>query len=430
MRRLCPVSIWIFLVFFAVSNLSVELSAQSTVKGSMHGSYKSFSRGLYDAYYQGDLYGLSDNKLRLDTALHMGQSLSLNLNYILTPLIGSSNELSQTPANGLAGGESGYRIYEPDRRLYPLHDADVENAALFHNIDRANAALYLPFGDLYIGRQAISWGSARVLNPTDIIAPYSFNSFDTEDKPGVDALRLRVPIGMMNEADIAYVAGEDFDAAESAFFIRSKLYLAQTDVSLLAMDFKENLLTGIDLSRSIGGAGAWLETASVIPEVFSTEGPDTKGRYLRLSAGADYNFSSHFYGYTEYHYNGVGESEAAAYPTQSDILSAPDTHTAYSEGSVYLLGRHYLSLGGTYTPMPLLPVSGLAMLNLVDLSFSVSLSFEYNFKEGVYVVGGLSLGVGDAPETEGSATGIRITEYNSEFGAAPALFYSGVKIYF
>jgi hypothetical protein len=402
--------------------------AASALDGSLHGSYKSYLSGLSNLYLpaanENRLYGRAWNSLRLDSGINLGRSISLNLSYLLTPEASSADLLGSLQATGDSG--SGYRAFDLPDRLYPLEDGKLENLGLYQNLDRARLAAYLPLGDLYLGRQAISWGSARVINPTDIIAPYSFSRIDTEEKPGVDALRLRIPFGMMNEFDLGFVAGEELELTESALFARTKLYLLQTDISLLVMDFQENLLAGLDLTRSIGGAGSWAEAAWVLPGTFSGSGAQPDAAYLTVSAGLDYNFTGTLYGYAEYHYNGAGAAQATDYPTPAEISLAPADYPAYTEGSVELLGRHYLSAGGTYQITPLLPLSLMAMVNLQDPSANISLSAEYNVTEGVYLTGGCYLGVGRKPETAMGS----ISEYRSEFGASPMLFYSGMKVYF
>jgi hypothetical protein len=412
-------------VLLALALLLAAAGSAGALDASVHGSYKSYLTGLYDISYQENLYGMAGNTLRLDTDLHFGRSLSLALSYGLTPEV-STDTLLNSPALSLGGGEIGYRAFELPRRLYPEKDGELENLGVYQNLDRAHAALYLPFGDLFVGRQAISWGSARVVGPTDVIAPYSFSRIDTEEKPGVDAVRLRLPVGMMNEIDLGYVAGEDFEWEKSAAYARGKFYLLQTDISLLAMDFKENLLAGFDMTRSLGGAGSWVEAAWVLPDTFASGGADTAQQYLTASGGLDYTFTGKLYGYAEYHYNGAGTDDAADYPTAADLAAAPEDYPAYTEGSVYLLGRHYLNVGGTYQLTPLLPVSALAIVNLRDPSANVSLSAEYNFTEGVYLTGGFYLGFGEEPQTAGGM----VSEYASEFGASPGVLYTGVKCYF
>ncbi len=404
---------------------SAAAGSAGALNTSLHGSYKSYITGLHDASYQDALYGKAAGPLRLDGGINLSRSLSLNISYILTPQV-STGELLGSGGSVLGSERAVYRAFELPDRLYPVKDGELQNMGLYQELDRAFAAVYLPFGDLYAGRQAISWGSAHVINPTDIIAPYSFTAVDTEHKPGVDALRLRLPLGMMNEVDLGFAAGDELAVAESSFFARTKLYLLRTDISLLVMDVRENLMAGLDVSRSIGGTGSWLEAAWFLPDTFSAGGPDASQQYLAASAGLDYNFSGKLYGYAEYHYNGAGAAEAADYPTRTDFALTPDDYPAYTEGGVELLGRHYASLGGTYQLTPLLPVSALAMINLQDPSAYLSVNAEYNFTEGVYLTGGCSVGLGEAPNT---ASG-RISSYRSEFGAAPLLLYSGIKVYF
>ncbi len=394
----------------------LPLTAAAALDGSLHGTMKTFFLGMYDPLQQDDVYGISDTTLRLQARLYPTDTLLIESAYSLSPQV-----LSPTLQSGgfdetflsVGVGSGAYRAFDFEDRLFPLAADDVQNLAVYHNLDRFYASMYLPFGDVYVGRQAISWGSAHVINPTDIIAPFSFSSLNTEEKRGVDAVRLRMPIGAMSEIDLGYVAGKEFKVNQSAVFARMRFYLAETDISFLSMDFKENLLIGFDASRSLGGAGSWIEVAYGLPGAFSGDGPATDQQYVNLSAGMDYNFGPKFYGYGEYHYNSAGKSDTGEY---AEIEQQPGEHIAYTEGSVYLRGRHYGALGGTYQLTPLMPVSGMVLLNLNDLSANLSLNFDYNFTENVYISGGCYLGLGETPE--------------SEFGAFPELYYISVKLYF
>jgi hypothetical protein len=263
--------------------------------------------------------------------------------------------------------------------------------------------------DLHIGRQAIAFGSAHVINPTDIIAPYTYNTIAKEERVGVDAIRLKAPTGQLGEFDIGYVFGEDFEYEESAAFISLRSYLLMTDATLMAMMFRENYLLGLDLARSIGGAGAWLETAYV----FSEEGSDED--YLRLSVGSDYSFTDKLYAYIEYHYNGAGESEPYNY---FDNLG----ETAYTDGAVYLLAKHYIAPGLTYQITPLLIFSGQALININDGSYLVFPIFEYSFADDIYSEIGAYIGVGDESSNPFFP--------QSEFGLYPDRYFASLNFYF
>lgn len=386
--------------------------------GSLGGSYKSYFTGIYDAAFDGKSAGAAASLLRLNGSLYPADWLSLEAAYLLSPEIGGDT-VEQTLGASSPGLGAEYRVIDPRRRLLPGSADNVENAALYHEIDRAMATLRFSFADLSVGRQAIAWGTARVVNPTDIIVPYRFTALDTEYRKGVDAVRFRAPLGSFSELDLGAVFGEDFQFERSAFFARGRLYVLQTDVSVLSMVFRENLLWGLSLSRAIGENGAWLEAAYVLPDAVDPPDDLYANDYVSLSVGVDRNIVADLYAYLEYHFNSAGEADP------DDYLEAGGT-PAYTEGNLYLLGRHYVGVGGTYNVSPLLPASALVLVNLNDLSVELSLSAEYNFKENVYVGGGVFLGLGPEPETLG---GVPI-RYRSEFGAYPQVIYTEVKLYF
>ena len=386
---------------------------------SAGGSYKSFLNWIYDPGWEGDSFGVSTGILRFKASIYPNEWSAVDLAYQLYPEI--RPESLEQDSTFFSGGAGEYRVIDLRRRLLPWSSAKVNNISLSQELDRAAVSLHLPFADLSVGRQAVAWGSARIVNPTDVIVPVRFSALESEYRKGVDAVRLRVPFGGMNELDAGYVFGEQLRFDRSAAFGRLKLYLLETDISVLTMLFREDLMIGLDLARALGEAGAWVEAAYVIPDILSLEAAQDAwaGDYLRLSAGLDYTFANGFYTYLEYHLNSAGESDAADY---LQLAAEP----AYSDGGAYLLGRHYLGLGGTYPLTPLLPASALALVNLNDLSLVITLCLEYNIKENVYVEAGCVLGLGENPVLAGGVP----VEYRTEFGVYPNTIYTALKLYF
>ena len=364
-----------------------------------------------------------DNKLRLDLRVRASKSLSFDLAYDISPRIQDARlfEASVFPAGQALGG---YRWADLRDRIYPGPDKSPRNVAVTQNLDRLMVTLKTGFADIIVGRQPIAWGSARVINPTDILAPFAFDELDKEDRTGVDAVRIRVPLGSLDELDMGIVAGDRFEARTSAVYVRGKAHVLKTDVSALAMDFRRHLLLGLDLSRSIGGAGTWLEAAYVVPDAF-LEVATGERDYFRASAGADYSFSPKFYGFAEYHFSTAGAAHPGAY------LSLPET-TPYRDGAVYLLGRHYLSLGSTWQITPLLPFTGLIIANLGDLSFVLAPSIDYNVSRNVDLAAGVYVGLGRRPETTGipASPVVQPDSLHSEFGSYPDLVYVSFRVYF
>ncbi len=312
-----------------------------------------------------------------------------------------------------------YRITDFKDTLYTTRDGIL---SFPHSFDRLNVTFTLPFMDIFVGRQAISFGAAKFLNPTDVFSPLSFQDINREEKVGVDAVRVKFPIGDMNELDAGYVFGSDGRFSKSAAFVRGKFALWETDFTLMLVEYQYNLLAGLSLERAIGGAGVWLEAAYTADGVL--EGRKSKDDNFRLSAGADYNFAdANLVLFGEYHYSMVGE----LYP--SKYLTNAATKTAYSDSGVYLLGGHYLAVGFTWEIVPLLNGSFQTLVNLTDGSLLLSPRLEYSVADDLFWDVGASIGAGTTAR-QGDFMGFAYPIPRSEFGLYPYTVYTAMRLYF
>ena len=379
------------------------------------GYYKNFSTAFNSPLPDASMMGVVVNRLRFNLSYAPSDSLSFAFAYDFTPRVQDPLLFSQSPfAIGIAS--SRYRVADFESLLYPSEDELVSSVGIYHNLDRASVQFSTDFADFSIGRDAIAWGSARIVNPTDIIAPYTYDQLDTEDRVGVDALRMRVPVGGLGEIDTGYILGSDFDFDKSAIFLRTQLNAVQTDFSMLLLEFQKDLLVGLDVARGIGGAGFWLETAYVFTEPFDDE-LNTSDNYLRASIGLDYSFGGETYTFIEYHFNGAGATAPENFLTN---LEKP----AYTRGGVYLLGTHYLAPGFTRQLTPLINLSGQVLLNLSDLSTWFAPQIAYNVAEDIHLSVGGFVSIGKRPKNGDS------TEFQSEFGSYPNLVFSSFRLYF
>ncbi|MBI5675949.1 MAG: hypothetical protein HZC48_09030 [Nitrospirae bacterium] len=391
-------SAFIVLLLFIVNPLQAE---ESRIKAG--GYIKNFLI-LTDTQDDASAEALSRLRLRLDIAA--SESSSIEFAYELLPRLRESRAaLKEAIAETVS---LPYRAFDLDEMIYPEDENSGSSFLLAQNLDRLFLTLKTPAYDLYIGRQPVAFGSAHVINPTDIIAPFTYNTIAKEELMGVDALRIKRPLSDMGELDMGLVFGDDFKPKESAAFFRLKTYKLKTDITFMAMLLRDNFLAGIDIARSIGDAGAWLEAAQVFANAADDYRPNEN--YFRLSIGSDYSFTEKSYAYIEYHYNGAGEGK------ESYGLSSNET--AYKKGAVYLLGRHYLAPGFTYEIMPLLRFSGNALINLSDGSLLLSPFFEYSVMQDIYANLGAFIGIGDVSSPE------------SEFGLYHDVYYSALNIYF
>lgn len=365
--------------------------------------------------------GAVNNRLRLKIALHPTKWLSFHFAYDISPRIQDPDLFED---NVLFSGfrPLEYRFDDFRDMLYPEPDEPISSFGIFHNLDRCFITINTPMADIFLGRQAIAWGSARVINPTDVIAPFAFNELDKEERRGVDAVRVRIPLGMMDELDLGFVAGEDFDSDKNSFFLRGKFYTFKTDVSLLFIGFRKHLLLGLDFTRAIGGAGFWFEGAYIIPDFFRETNPSNEKDYFRVSAGLDYNLSSRTYGFIEYHYNSPGAGQPEQYLGLFD--SSP-----YQDGSVYFMGEHYLNVGAVSQVSPLVALTAMSIVNFSDWSFILSPVIEYNIAENIYLSAGAYIGIGKNPELILGPL-VPLPHMRSEFGTYPDTLFTSFRVYF
>jgi hypothetical protein len=324
-------------------------------------------------------------------------ALAWQIHYELSPSV--SSRVANTGSAGLGNRtEVPYRFSDPAARL-----ADQPRYQLGQNLDRLNVQLQFASGDLTLGRQAMTFGSARIINPTDVFLPFAVGTLNTEYRTGIDGIRFQRPLGQLGELDMGLVLGQDGQRDNSAAFVHVKTNLEGNDLEFSAITFGQQTLLGAGLQTSLGTMGFWFEGAVVN----GTE------HYWRISTGLDYAFNESLLGLVEYHYNGAGGAPA-------DYLSLLATQP-YRQGGVFLLGQHYLMPGLNLQLTPLLSISAQAIINLADSSAFVAVDGSYNLAEDLYVGAGYYHFEGKAPTTTGLA---------AEYGASPDALYLRLSLYF
>ena len=400
---------------FITCLMTTSLVGIANAELKIGGYYKNFFTAFNSPFPDAPVTGVVVNRLRLNLSYAPADSLSFAFAYDFAPRVQDPLLFSQSPI-AVGTASSRYRVADLDSPLYPRTDEPVGSVGIYHNLDRASVQFSTDFADFSIGRDAIAWGSARIINPTDIIAPYTYDQLDTEDRVGVDAIRVRIPIGVMGEVDTGYIFGNNFNFGKSAVFLRTQLNAVETDFSILLMEFQRDLLIGLDITRGIGGAGFWLETAYVFTTPFD-DLPDAADNYLRTSVGLDYSFGGETYTFIEYHFNGAGAKNPENFLTN---LEQP----AYTRGGVYLLGTHYLAPGITHQLTPLISFSGQMLFNLSDPSTWIAPQIAYNVAEDIHLSVGGFISVGKRPKNGDSP------QFQSEFGSYPNLLFSSFRVYF
>ena len=390
-------------IIAAVLLLAASTSALAEI--NISGYLKSFvvaQDQLDNPVFQFDKNYQSQNSARIMLDGFSGR-ITWQLHYELSPVFVSKALATERPTFNVVGDN--YRLTDPDTNLLD----DDNKTQLYQNLDRLNFQVQMDAGDLTIGRQAISFGSARIINPTDIFLPFDVRTFNTEYRNGVDALRFQRPWGDLGEIDIGVVLGKDAKSENSAAFLQLRTNHSGTDYHLAIIEFAEQQLFGLGLQTAIWDLGFWLEAAYV-------NGDDN---YMRLSTGVDYSFSENTFVQIEYHYNGAGSND------HNDYLSNLSA-TPYQRGGVFLLGENYLMPSFTVQLSSLWFVATQVIYNLDDNSAFLSVSAEYNIAENFYMDFGYYHFSGD----EFSLTETGLPKLDSEYGSNPSTLFASIRYYF
>lgn len=358
-------------------------------------------------------YSASESKLRLKTYWAAG-SLKAEGAY---ELVYAARPSELAAARPLTAGND-YRVSDPEPFLSPASGGGRRPSVLIQNLDRAFLTWSPAAFDLYAGRQPLAFGSGRAVNPTDILAPYPFGTIDTEERRGVDALRLKAPNGEMGEFDAGWLPGRRWASGEGAGFLRGRGRIGGADLTLLAAAFRGNLMAGADIERPLGGAMLRAEAARVWAGSFGDR--VTGEDFDRLTAGAEYIFDllGGTDAWLEYHYNGAGAAAPSGYAARA-------ARTAYREANVYLLGRHYLAAGAGAQVSALVSAGLAVMANLGDGSFYATPSLDWNAAENLYLGAGALLPSGQRARFNGLSASPA-----SEFGLYDRSFYASLRKYF
>ena len=398
----------------------------------------------------------SQNALRLMASYLSSSKGNIEIDYEIQPLYFSNSTMAEyyTRGNlGVIGGtvssaSNQYRYKDLDAVLSELGNHGV----VLQNLDRFNYQYSNQYGDLTIGRQVLSFGSARFINPTDIFIPFAIQTLNQEYRVGIDAIRYKADVGDFAVIDMGVVIGEDAKKQNSAAFLRGKNSIQGNDIEAIAIILDDAWLLGGGIERSIGDIGFWFEAAymnwqqshnrnvidtvndtigqhpleSVAVDNFATNTLPLAGAYTdnywRSSIGSDYALNEDVIIMIEYHYNGAGSNNVEDYTKLA-------TQAPYQKAGVYLYGEHYLIPALTWLASPLVSVSASAFYNISDSSVFLTVSSETSWSDNLYSDLGLYISHGDTLQYNASNADIGYT-LDSEFGAYPLSIYASLSYYF
>lgn len=287
-----------------------------------------------------------------------------------------------------------YRIYDLNREI--TRSLQSDNLFGIQNLDR----FVLVYGgrsyDLYMGRQAISFGSSKFSNPIDVFLPYPIGAIDSEYRSGIDAIRVRKPLGDFSELDFGVFFGKEAKEESSGVYVSTNMLIKENELLLIAAKYRNNVIYGLDFQGSIFSQGLTFEISQ--NEMKEIDGLSQD--YIRYAVGVNAKFSDELFAIFEYHYNGSGETDKQNYPLNFTKLS-------HLEGGVYFMAQRYFASLLSYQFTPLANIALNIINNLDDQSIYSFAAFDYSLKDNLFISASIN-----------SFSGASDSEYGARKGAS------------
>lgn len=254
----------------------------------------------------------------------------------------------------------------------------LEDADAYLDVSRFHLDIYLPSLDLRIGRQALHWGSAQLINPTDPF-PELFFAEPWRPRRGINAVRGTVPLSQSGDFTGVVATNDDWDALRAA--ARLRLRFGATDLALVAAYRSDggadgDGIAGIDIKGTLG-VGYWLEAALHLRE----------DDYEEIALGIDYSFpvGDGLIVMGEYYRNGAGDTQTAS-AVLGTAFEPPDCLCdlgLFAEGvpdpfAPLLRGRDYLLLAAILNASPAVSTNLSVLQNLGDGTGSFAPSITWH----------------------------------------------------
>jgi len=250
---------------------------------------------------------------------------------------------------------------------------DFENSIKI-DIDRAYAGIHFKRADLTIGKQRIAIGVSYIWAPLDV-----FNRVNLiepkEEKPGVNAAKVFIPIRDRSNLTVVFSPGENFINSKSG--LRFHTIISNVDFGLTYIEDGKSgsSIYGVDI-RGENFIGWWIESAYVKSAINNS---------FKLVLGFDYTFpvGTGLYWLSEYYYDSGGERSPEKY--NYEILNS---------GERFTLGRNYLFSMIRYGFSEFINFSISYIGNFDDGSYFISPALSYDLFQNVSLSSGLYIPMG------------------------------------
>ncbi|WP_020587547.1 hypothetical protein [Desulfobacter curvatus] len=384
----------LFCVLFWLVPIFLGYAQEETSLPEMEwdGHLKLYSRILFpksNSAYQA--VGLSPNydgygELRLNNKTFFGDTLYMEVNYEALAGGGGTREdgeklKARYPAlfpNGLSGPiRDDHRFFDLTATLH-----QGQRSVIYHRLDRAFFSFSPSWGEIRIGRQAVTWGHGFTFNPMDLFNPFAPTDLERDYKTGDDLILVHFPVKGV-DVDMIYAAHRDpeTDKAgmdQSSLGVKLHANLNRVDTDIMVARHYKDMVTGIGTAGTLGDAAFRLDLTGTFLDQKS------RGRSFYISgvANIDYSwvwFNRNWYGYIELYYNGLSDND------YTQELMDPAVSDRLDRGELFALGRWYASANVNLEIHPLVNLYITPIINLHDDSGMLLPRIVYDFSDNIRI---------------------------------------------
>ncbi len=235
---------------------------------------------------------------------------------------------------------------------------DTKPAKMVSSVERLWTRYSSEKMEITVGRQRINWGVNLVWNPNDIFNTYSFIDFDYEERPGSDALRMKIRTGEMSELELAAKPGQNKN--DDVYALMYKMNKGGFDLQFLGGYYEKDAVVGAGWAGSLGQIGFKGE-ASYFHQAENFA--DTSGM-VNATVEFDYTIAGKIYANVSYLFNSEGltkpDATAASQLVSNGNVSAkfmsPSKHSAFLQlksisspvFSAAISGIYFFEMDGIY----------------------------------------------------------------------------------
>lgn len=328
-------------------------------------------------------------RLRMGFKLNMSDALLANIIFDQEAIVGDFAHTADF--NAIRNRNQKNLAFLDGDKVY----TDTDHLYAKYSLYRAYLKYYHSGFQATLGKQLIDWGRCRFWSSMDLFNPISPLDIEWDERIGVDALNIELPLSSLSSLNIIYAPRRSFE--ESSAGSRVYYQAGNYDLFFMGGEFKKDEVVGFGFDGYIGDGGVRGE--------FTQTHADNERDFFRGVIGAEYNFPNKVYILGEYFYNGGAENNNIAEFISSYQLSS----------RVLTLEKNLLGLWIEYEITPLIKWENYAIYDFDSKGVFLNPELRYNIWKNFDLSLGMQLFWGNR---------------DSEFGSYQNLYYLQTKYFF